>query len=83
MTYDIYSRLADKWGISRDEAKKRCGGRLALGAPYGLSGPDAYLEFARKAWPDFFDTADDGPEVAIIRHERAIAQEESDVQPRE
>jgi hypothetical protein len=82
MAYDIYSRIADKLDISRDEAKKRYG-RLALGAPYGLSGPDAYLEFARKAWPDFFDTADDGPEVAIIRHERRIAKEENDVQPRE
>jgi hypothetical protein len=85
MAYDIYSRIADKLDISRDEAKKRYS-RLAPGAAArGLSllrGPDAYLKFARNAWLRVFDPAADGVEVEIIRRERQIAQEESDVQPR-
>jgi hypothetical protein len=56
-----------------------------LGAPYVpqrfWGADDAYLKFARNAWLRVFDPAADGVEVEIIRRERQIAQEESDVQP--
>jgi len=68
------------------DKKRRNEKPRVLGAPYvarqRVWGEDAYLEFARKAWPDLLDPADDGPEIAIILRERAFAQEESDVRPR-
>ena len=54
---DYYTWKAEQLGITREEAKARC---HAEG--YGFGPPNRHRVGA----------ADDGPEVAIIRHERII-----------